>query len=96
VSPQTANPKITKRSGSANPQIATLAEGPILVGKFADLRYAELICGLPTYGKGQCRLDSTPILATNTARMTISLSSPLVFLRIVLQLCAKKFLKFFP
>jgi hypothetical protein len=49
------SPQIAKIYGSqiANPQIATFAEGPqifnkIEVRKFAELRFAKLICEPPT------------------------------------------------
>jgi hypothetical protein len=54
---QIANPQIAKIYGPQiiNPQIATFAEGPQIFKKiqvriFADLRFAEHICGPPTFG----------------------------------------------
>jgi hypothetical protein len=47
---QNANSQIAeKRIGPqiTNPQIATFSEGPLI--KFADLRFAELICGPPNF-----------------------------------------------
>ncbi len=53
------SPKIAKEGPqTANPQSATFAKSPIIkqiiyckARKFADLRFAELICGRPTHGR---------------------------------------------
>jgi hypothetical protein len=56
------NPQIAKKIVSANrkTQSATIAERPqiyfiISVCSFADLHFAELICGPPTFGDKQTR-----------------------------------------
>jgi hypothetical protein len=53
--PKHLGPHIAKNVGFANPQIATCAKCRLIkeilsVRKFADLRFAELIFGQPTFG----------------------------------------------